>query len=301
LRVLITGGAGFLGSHLAERLVADGHRVTAVDDLSTGRLGNLTEARKSKGLYVHRFDITEPGLRELIVREQPEVVCHLAARRSADPVRDAAVNVGGTVNLLEACIAGHVDRVLLASDGAAVYAPAAKPVTERAGVAPRSPYGASKVAAESYLQSYGIGGAVLRLGTLYGTRSNGGVVARFANALTHSATGTVFGDGSTRRDLVHVDDAVDAFLRCLGGKADGRRLNIGSGTSTSVRRLHTLVARAAGAPDAPNYAAPRPGEAPFVALDSSGARRLLGWETTVALADGLREVVEWQGQQPRKR
>lgn len=293
MRVLITGAAGFLGSHLADRLVADGHRVVALDDLSTGRLANLKEAREHTGLYVHRFDITETDLRDVLVHEAPEVVCHLAARRSADPVGDARVNVGGTANLLQGCVAAGVERVIFASDATAVYAAASRPVSERAGIAPASAFGASKVAAEAYLESSGLPGVVLRLASLYGPRSRTGVVAHFARSLARATPGTVYGDGSVARDLLHVEDAVDAVLRCLGGKGDGRRLNIGTGIVTRVRELHTQLAALAGVPDAPSYAPGRQGESSWVGLDSGSARRALGWEPAVALADGLKETLDW--------
>ncbi|MCU1587602.1 MAG: NAD-dependent epimerase/dehydratase [Frankiales bacterium] len=289
MRVLVTGGCGFLGSHLTERLVADGHRVTAIDDLSTGRIRNLTAARRTRGLTVHTFDITEPDLRDLLVREAPEVVCHLASRDSGDPVLDAAVNVGGTTNLLQACLAGGVERVIQASDAAAVYAPTSARITERAGVAPSTPYGASRAAAETYVQSYPLPSVVLRLAEVYGPRSRTGVVAELMRAAAAGKPGIVRGPAG--HDLLHVDDAVDAFLRCLGGKADGRRLNIGSGTGTAARALHTWVSALAGTPDAPDFAPAPEGPAP-VLLDCGGARRALGWEPAVGLEAGLTRTWE---------
>ena len=293
MRVLVTGAAGFLGSHLVERLVVDGHRVTAIDDLSGGRLANLTEARKHKGLHIHRFDITERDLRDVVVRESPEVVCHLAVRRSPDAVADALVNVAGTANLMQGCLAAGVERVILASDATAVYAPATRPVSERAGLGPLTAFGASKLAAEGYLESSGVPGVVLRFASLYGPRRLTGVVASFARSMARATPATVYGDGTAARDLLHVEDAVDAVLRCLGGKADGRRLNIGTGEAITVRRLHTELAALAGAPDAPEFAAARPGEVDRIAVDSGSARRALGWESTVALVDGLAETLEW--------
>jgi UDP-glucose 4-epimerase len=284
LRVLVTGGCGFVGSHLVERLVADGHRVTAVDDLSTGRIRNLTAARRTKGLTTHTFDITEPDLRQLLVREAPEVVCHLAHRRSDDPVKDATVNVVGTANLVSACLEAGVERVLLASDAAAVYAPTSSRVTERAGVAPGTSYGASRVGGEACVQSSPVPSVVLRLAEVYGPRDRTGVVGELFRAAAGGKPGTVRGDRA--HDLLHVDDVVDAFLRCLGGKADGRRLNIGSGTGTTLRALHTRISALAGTPDAPDFAPAPDGPAP-VLLDSGSARRLLGWEASVSLDAGL--------------
>lgn len=300
MRVLVTGAAGFLGSHLSERLVADGHRVTAMDDLSSGRLANLAEARQHKGFFVHRFDITEDDLGDVITHEAPEVVCHLAARRSPDPVLDARVNVVGTANLMQACRRAGVERVVFASDATAVYAPAARPVSERAGVGPLTAFGASKAAGESFVESSGVPSVVLRFASLYGPRRQSGVVARFARSMSNGNPGTVYGDGATARDLLHVEDAVDAFLRCLGGKADRRRLNIGTGFATTVRSLHTQLASLAGVSDAPGFAPARAGEAAAVALDSGSARRALGWESAMPLEDGLAETLEWHRAQPRK-
>jgi UDP-glucose 4-epimerase len=289
LRVLVTGACGFVGSHLTERLVADGHRVTALDDLSTGRLGNLAAARRTKGLSFHNFDITEPELRDLVTREAPEVVCHLASRRTADAVKDSAL-LPGTVNLLEACVAAGVERVVVASDAAAVYAPTRARITERAGVAPVTPYGAGKVAAETYVQSYPVSSVVLRLAEVYGPRSRTGVVAELMQSAVKGKPGTL--RGTAPHDLIHVDDAVDAFLRCLGGKADGRRFNIGSGTGTTPRALHTRISALVGIADAPEFAYATAGIAP-VLLDSGGARRALGWEPAVGLDAGLTRTWEW--------
>lgn len=293
MRVLVTGAAGFIGSHLVDRLVADGHRVTGLDDLTAGRLGNLSDARRAKGLYFHKFDITEPELEDVLAREHPEVVFHLAALRGS---REVEVGVLGTVNLLRACTRTEVQRVVLTSDATAVYAAARKPISERAGLGPTSGFGAAKVAAETYAEtfqrSHGLPAVVLRLGTVYGVRDQRGVVACFAKAMARGRTATIFGDGAQTRDLVHVEDVVDALVRCLGGKADGRRLNIGSGAATSVRSLHTTMAGLAGVPDAPDFAASRPLDLQGIALESSAARRALGWETTTALEDGLAELLQ---------
>ncbi|MCW2501605.1 MAG: NAD-dependent epimerase/dehydratase [Frankiales bacterium] len=307
MRVLVTGAAGFIGSHLVDRLVADGHRVTGVDDLSTGKLANLADARRAKGFSFHRFDITSTDLLTLVARDRPDVVCHLAGqmdvRRSvADPLHDTRTNVLGTVNVLEACVRTGVPRVVFASSGGTVYGePPSVPVTERAALRPASPYGAAKAAAETYVAAYarlhGLRGVSLRLGNVYGPRQDphgeAGVVSIFAGALVAGRPTTVFGDGTSSRDYVYVEDVVDAFLRCLGGKGDGRRLNVGSGRATSVRALHALVAKAVGAPDAPEFAPPRSGELQAVALDSSAARRALGWEPAVTLEDGLARTVDW--------
>lgn len=297
MRVLVTGAAGFVGSHLVERLVADGHRVTGLDDLSTGSLAHLAEARRSKGFGFHRFDVASPDLVELVGRERPDVVCHLAASApGADPLAATRGDVLGTVTVLEACVRAAVPRCVLASSGAVYGEPAALPVTERAALHPGSARAASAVAAEAYLQAYqrrhGLAGVALRLATAYGPRDTRGDVGRYLAALLAGRPATVLGDGTASRDLVHVDDVVDAFLRCLGGRADGRRLNIGSGVATTARRLHSLAAAAVGAPDAPEFG-PAPADEPSApALDSGAARRALGWEPAVALEEGLARTVD---------
>ena len=307
MRVLVTGAAGFIGSHLCDRLVADGHRVTGLDDLSTGRLANLAVARKSKQFGFSNFDITSPDLQQLVARDEPDVVLHLAAqmdvRKSVtDPLFDTRTNVLGTVNVLEACIRNQVPRVVFASSGGTVYGtPPKLPATERMTLHPASPYGSAKVAGETYVAAYqrlhGLLGCSLRLGNVYGPRQDphgeAGVVSIFGGALAKGQPTRIFGDGTSTRDYIYVDDVVDAFVRCLGGKGDGRRFNIGSGSGTTVRQLHTLVARAVGAPDAPEFASARTGELQAITLDVGQARRALGWEPVVGLEQGLALTVDW--------
>ena len=306
MRVLVTGAAGFIGSHLCDRLVADGHTVVGIDDLSTGRLAHLATARRSKAFSVLTLDVTRPELADVVAKERPEAVLHLAAqmdvRRSvADPLHDTRTNVLGTVNVLEACARHGVPRVVFASSGGTVYGtPPRLPATERMTLHPASPYGSAKASGETYLGAYqrlhGLAGCSLRLGNVYGPRQDphgeAGVVSIFAGALAAGRPTRIFGDGTSTRDYVYVDDVVDAFLRCLGGKGDGRRLNIGSGTGTTVRQLHTAVARAVGAPDAPEFAAARPGELHSIVLDVGQARRALGWEPVVGLEEGLARTVD---------
>lgn len=307
MRILVTGAAGFIGSHLCDRLVADSHRVTGLDDLSTGKLSNLAVARRSKLFGFSNVDITRPELVDVVAKERPDVVLHLAAqmdvRKSvADPLFDTRTNVLGTVNVLEACVRNAVPRVVFASSGGTVYGtPPKLPASERMALHPASPYGSAKAAGETYVAAYqrlhGLPGCSLRLGNVYGPRQDphgeAGVVSIFAGALTKGLPTRIFGDGTSTRDYVYVDDVVDAFVRCLGGKGDGRRLNIGSGAGTTIRALHTAVAAAVGAPDAPEFAPARPGELQAITLDVGQARRALGWEPVVGLPQGLAQTVEW--------
>ncbi|MCW2725816.1 MAG: NAD-dependent epimerase/dehydratase [Frankiales bacterium] len=307
MRVLVTGVAGFIGSHLTDRLLAEGHEVVGLDDLSAGALVNLTEARRAKEFRFSRFDVADPALSDLVAHERPEVVCHLAAqmdvRKSvADPTYDARVNVLGTVNVLEASRRAGVRKVVFASSGGTIYGqPAKLPVGERAGLMPCSPYGAAKAAAETYLATYGrlygLDWTSLALGNVYGPRQDphgeAGVVAIFARALLAGRPTLVFGDGTAERDYVYVDDVVDAFVRALGEAGRCRRLNVGTGVGTTVRGLHTLLAEAVGTPDTPEFRPARRGELQAITLENGGIRRALGWEPFTSLSDGLRSTVDW--------
>jgi len=276
VRLLVTGAAGFLGSHLVDRLLADGHEVTGLDDLSTGHLSNLAAARRRKGLSFHHFDVTSALVADVLLRAEAEVVVHLA------PV--LPLELLASIGEARLVVAGSAD----------VYGPVRSAVTERHGVHPANLAGAHHAAVESYVHAYvarGLRAVTLRMATVYGPRS-GGVVTTWAKALAAKRKTHVHGDGSAVRDLVHVDDVVDAFLRCLGGRADGRRLNIGTGTGTTVRALHTRVAAVVGAPDAPEFGPARAEDLASTVVDPGSARRALGWEPLITLDDGLRRLVD---------
>ena len=271
MKAVVTGAAGFLGSHLCERLAADGHRVVGVDDLSTGSLKNVREARRHKGFAFQNLDAASPDLVDLLHHERPEVLVVLTPGLAAG------------VNALRS--ATGVLRVVLASTGA-VYG-GVPGATERVVAHPRSEAAAVAVSLEAHLEALlGSAGVALRLGTVYGPRDRG-VVGAMVQAVTQGKPATVPGSGAL--DLVHVDDAVDAFLRCLGGRAGGRRLNVGAGEVTPVRTLHTLLARLAGVADAPVFGPPL-GVVP--ALESGAARRALGWEPAVSLESGLARTLD---------
>jgi UDP-glucose 4-epimerase len=259
-------------------LVADGHLVTGADDLSGGVLANLTGARRRKGFAFHHFDVGAELVTDLVEREEPDVVLHLA------PVLP--------VHLLAAARAAGA-RVVVAGS-AAVYGETRQPVTERYGNHPASLAGAHHAAVEAYVHAHvarGLKAVTLRLTTVYGPRSRG-VVTTWARALAAGRPTYLLGNGKQVRDLVHVDDVVDAVVRCLGGKADGRRLNIGTGTGTTLRRLHSAVAAAQGAADAPEFQKPREDDLRSVLVDPGAARRALGWEATVSLKEGLARTLE---------
>ncbi|SEF83336.1 UDP-glucose 4-epimerase [Thermomonospora echinospora] len=297
--VLVTGAAGFIGSHLVDRLLADGHEVIGVDDLSSGR--NLRE-----DIEFHRMDVCDPALAELTARRRPELVCHLAAQVSVrssveDPRHDARVNVFGTVNVLEAARAAGSRKVLFASSCAVYGVPDELPVPPDAELRPASPYAASKVAGEIYAQTYralhGLDFTTLTLANVYGPRQapegEAGVVSIFTDGLLNGTPTQVYGDGGNTRDYVYVLDVVEAFALAGGERAGGRRLNVGTGVQTTDRELHTLVAEAAGAVDKPDTAPPRLGDLRAMAVDPGPTREALGWRPRTGLREGLAATVKW--------
>lgn len=307
VQALITGGAGFIGSNLADRLVGDGHRVTVVDDLSHGREENLIAALSTGRCSLLEHDVTATGTAELVAAAAPEVIFHLAAQIDvrvsvADPMLDATVNVLGTVRVLEAARLAGVRKVVFASS-VAVYGPAATlPVREDSPAEPLSPYGVSKLAGEQYLFQYGrlhgLAGTVLVFGNVYGPRQDphgeAGVIAIFTDALLAGRPTTVFGDGGNTRDYVFVGDVVDALVAAgVSGRGDGGRFNIGTGVATSDLDLHAAVAAAAGVPHQPAFGPARSGDLRAMTLSSTIAERELGWTPRTPLATGLERTVEW--------
>lgn len=306
MRTLVTGAAGFIGSTLVDRLLADGHHVVGLDDLSHGRLGNLEQARRQDRFEFVEADIVDADLTGLLAAAGPEVVFHLAAqidvRRSVeDPQFDATVNAVGTVRLAEAARRSGARKIVNTSSGGAIYGvPQRYPTAETAPVDPASPYAASKAAAEFYLTSfrhlYGLDCTHIAPSNVYGPRQDphgeAGVVAVFAKAMLAGQPTKVFGDGGNTRDYVYVDDVVEAFvLAATSGSGD--RFNIGTGVETSDRALHTAVAAAAGVPDDPAFAPARLGDLRRSCLDASRARTVLGWSAGVGLDDGVRRTVDY--------
>ncbi|HKN99532.1 MAG TPA: NAD-dependent epimerase/dehydratase family protein [Pseudonocardiaceae bacterium] len=307
MRILVTGGAGFIGSTLVDLLLAHGHEVHVVDDLSRGTKANLAAAAESAEFTLHELDVTDPGLAAVCELVRPEVVCHLAAqidvRHSvADPLRDARLNVLGTINVAEAARRAGARKVVFSSSGGSIYGtPERLPVAEDVPVNPLSPYAVSKVSGELYLnafrQLYGLEYTSLALANVYGPRQDphgeAGVVAIFARALLAGEPTRIFGDGGNTRDYVYVGDVAAAFLAALGPAGDGRRYNIGTGVQTTDRDLHRMAAEAAGVPDRPEQAPARLGDVRASALDASLAAAELGWRPTVPIADGVRRTVDY--------
>lgn len=304
MRCLVTGGAGFIGSNLVDELLARGDEVTVVDDLSTGRLVNL-EGALAAGAELVELDIRDAAaLSSVATERRPETVFHLAAqidvRKSLeDPAFDAAVNVGGTANVLEAARAAGSGRVVFVSTGGAIYGEGAGqrlPLDEATAIAPLSAYGQSKYAAEGYLalyeRQYGISSMALRLGNVYGPRQDplgeAGVVAIFCGLVGSGGQPTVYGDGTQTRDYIYVGDVVDAALAAADSQASGA-VNIGTGREASVLDLVEILGRLGGREDfEPQLAPPRPGEVQRISLDAGLAERELGWRPRTSLEDGLR-------------
>jgi UDP-glucose 4-epimerase len=302
---LVTGGAGFIGSHLVDALLARGDDVVALDDLSTGRRENLGPALEH-GAELVEGDVTDPtAVSGLVESRQPAVIFHLAAQIDvrvsvSDPVFDLRVNVGGTINLLEAARRAEVGRFVLASTGGAIYGEGSGrglPLDETAECIPDAPYGQSKYAAEGYLSLYerlhGLSTIALRLGNVYGPRQDplgeAGVVAIFCGALLEGRTPRVFGNGEQTRDYVYVADIVDA-MQAAGDSSVVGTFNVGTGVETPVLELGRMLSEASNRPFEPEMAPPRRGEVQRISIDSARAAFELGWEAETSLPDGLAQT-----------
>jgi UDP-glucose 4-epimerase len=292
VRAVVTGGAGFIGSHVVDALLARGDEVHVVDNLATGRRENL-----NPDAALHEHDIREP-LAGLFGELRPEAVVHLAAQADvgtsvAQPLLDAEVNVLGTLNVLEAA-RGHGAQVVFSSTGGAIYGECERPAREEDARRPLSPYGTAKLAAEEYLATwnrlYGTRHVALRFANVYGPRQlaklEGGVVAIFIDRLRAGDGVTIYGDGEQRRDFVYVGDVVDAVLAAIG--QDGDTFNIGTGEETSVNELFEACRRVAGSDAEAEHAPARSGDVLRSVLDVSHAEAELGWQPRTALAEGLR-------------
>jgi UDP-glucose 4-epimerase len=301
MRVLVTGGAGFIGSHLVDALVSRGDEVTILDDLSAGRPGRMDER-----VPLHKVSVVEADQVEAIAADcAPELICHLAAQIDvrasvSQPSADAQANVVGTVNVLEAARAVGA-RMLFCSTGGALYGRDAPiPSLEDVLPLPESPYGVAKHCAEQYVMLYnrlhGTGHTVLRLANVYGPRQDpageAGVVAIFCAQVVAGERPTIFGDGRQTRDYVYIGDAVNAFLAAADRGRPGI-WNIGSGVEVSVLELARVISEVAGRPVDPLFAPPRRGELLRSALASERASRDLGWAATTPLPVGVARVYRW--------
>jgi UDP-glucose 4-epimerase len=297
MRAIVTGGAGFIGSHVVDALLERGDEVHVLDDLSTGK-----RERVAEGARLHVADIRAPD--EVFDAVRPDAVLHLAAqvdvRVSVErPDHDAEVNILGTLRVLEAA-RRHGAKIVFSSSGGAVYGECDGPVSETAGRRPLAPYGTSKLCAEEYLATwnrlYGTSHVSLRLANVYGPRQEphgeAGVVAIFMGLLNEGGTAKIYGDGRQTRDYVYVLDVVLATLAALGREAGGA-FNIGTGAETSVLGLYEAVQRVSGSANAAELAPARLGELQRSVLDVSLAERELGWRPQHSLDDGLVENWRW--------
>jgi UDP-glucose 4-epimerase len=301
VKVLVTGGAGFIGSHVTDVFLDAGHEVWALDDLSSGRRENL---RPEVRLVV--LDVRSPDAGRMLESERFEVVCHLAAqmdvRRSvADPRFDAEVNIAGFLNLLEAARKSGVRKVVFSSTGGAIYGEQdVYPAPESHPTRPVSPYGVSKASGELYLgyyrAQYGLASVALRYANVYGPRQNphgeAGVVAIFSERLLRGETCIINGTGKQTRDFVYGPDVARANLLAATKEVEGP-INIGTGIETDVSRLYALLARAAGVDRPVQHAPAKPGEQLRSSVDPSLAAKVLGWRPGVALEEGLQRTVGW--------
>jgi UDP-glucose 4-epimerase len=301
MRVLITGGAGFIGSQVADAHVARGDEVAVVDSLVGGR-----RAFVPPGARFYQMDVRDAAMRDVFARERPALVNHHAAQASVsvsvrDPLLDADVNVLGTVRLAQLAVEFGAEQMIFASTGGALYGePARLPADESTPILPLSPYGCSKAVAETYLSLFhrtqGLRVGCLRYANVYGPRQDphgeAGVVAIFARALLDRRTATIFGDGEQTRDFVFVDDVVRANLLAADTRFEGA-VNIGTSVATTVNTIYRTLARQVGSAPPPAYGPPRPGDVRHISLDARAARERLGWQAATSLDDGLAATVAW--------
>jgi UDP-glucose 4-epimerase len=305
MKAVVTGGAGFIGSHVVDALVERGDEVTVVDDLSTGKRENLADGPGSAAELVEADIRDLRAMRDLVDRIRPQVVFHLAAqidvrKSTADPAWDASINVLGTINLLQAALEAGVDRFVNTSTGGAIYGEGRIiPAPEDHPQAPEAPYGQSKFCAEGYCDLYarlhGLSTVSLRYGNVYGPRQDplgeAGVIAIFCGRLLEGVAPTIFGNGEQTRDYVYVGDVVRANLAAAESHATGA-FNVGLGVQTSVLQLVEALREISEANSfEPEFAPPRLGEVQHIAIDPARAQGELGWEPQITLRDGLERTL----------
>jgi UDP-glucose 4-epimerase len=301
MKILVTGGAGFIGSHVVDAYVAAGHDVAIVDDLSTGKRENVNPRAR-----LHALDLRDTDLAKVFATEKPDVVCHHAAKASVresmvEPVLYADVNVSGGVKLLELCRQHHVKKIIYASTGGALYGdPKYLPADEAHPIGPLDPYGVSKVALEFYLPLYlkyhGVVFTILRYANVYGPRQDpygeAGVVAIFSRRMIAGEQAIINGSGDQERDFVYVGDLARANVLALT-KGDGGTFNLGTGVGTSINAIFARLKAITGYTLPDVHGPPKAGEAFKVYLKADKAKRELGWEPTVDLDTGLRLTVDY--------
>lgn len=300
-KVLVTGGAGFIGSHLVDGLLESGYDVAVVDNLSSGQLRNLNHQAT-----FHHAELNDARLTQIIQRERPEIVFHLAAQSSVrqsalDPVSDADSNITGTVRLIAAAAAEGVEKFIFSSTGGAIYGdPETIPCDENTPINPLTPYALSKHVGEQYLElfntTYGLDYTILRYANVYGPGQNpegeAGVIAIFAGMMLSGRRPQIFGDGLQKRDFVYVSDVVNANLAAIN-KGHNGTFNIGTGQQVNVLQIYAMLQEITGYEEEPDFRPRRTGEVLNIALDSTRAENVLKWTPDVSLEDGLRRSVEY--------
>ncbi|KAB2903065.1 MAG: NAD-dependent epimerase/dehydratase family protein [Anaerolineae bacterium] len=301
MKILLTGGAGFIGSHLIEAMLRNGHDIVVIDDLSTGN-----RAYVPAEVVFYEMDIRDPKLVEIFEAEKPDVVCHHAAQMSVlisvrEPLLDASTNILGSVNLLNAAKHVGVQHFVFASSGGTVYGePTRLPSAENDPLLPLSPYGISKLTFEHYLRISGLRHTILRYANVYGPRQSphgeAGVIAIFTERMFKEQETVIYGDGNQERDFVYVTDVVAANLAAIEQRIAGT-FNIGTGIGTSVNRIYELVRHATHYPYPHRYAEAKKGEVYKIILDCQRAHEILHWRAQVKLEEGIAETVEFFRQQ----
>ena len=302
MKVLVTGGAGFIGSHVVDGFIVAGHEVSVVDNLTTGNRRNLNP----KATF-YEVDLRSPDLAGVFDRVRPELVNHHAAHAEVresveDPIYDADVNILGSLNLFQQCVRTNVRKVLFISSGGACYGePITLPCAEDHPIRPLSPYGAAKAAVELYLflyrATYGLDYTVLRYANVYGPRQDmlaeeGRVMAIFSQLMLQGRQPIINGDGEQQRDFVHVSDVVAANLLAMQ-QGSGQAYNLGVGEPTSINQVFEMIKQLTGFSGERQHGPPKPGEVYRIYLDASKARRELGWQPKVGLEAGLRDTVAY--------
>ncbi|MCM8768485.1 MAG: NAD-dependent epimerase/dehydratase family protein [Candidatus Omnitrophica bacterium] len=301
MRILVTGGAGFIGSHLVDRLLADHHQVAVLDNLSTGRKENLNPEAK-----FYPGDIRDKQVSSLMAEEKPEVLFHLAAqinvrKSTEDPIFDNEVNVSGSLNLIKAFLATGGKKIIFASTGGVMYGETdILPTPETVEPFPLCPYGIAKLSVEKYLnyfhRYFNLSFAALRFGNVYGPRQNAfseaGVVAIFSARLLAGKPAIIFGDGQQTRDFVYIDDVIRACLLTLE-QDPASFFNVGTGEETSVNEIFSQVARWIDKPCERQYAPAKEGDIRRSCLATEKIKKYLGWQAQVSLAEGIRKTVQW--------
>ena len=300
MNVLVTGGAGFIGSHIVDKLINEGLDVVVVDNLSTGKLENLNDKAK-----FYNLDITSEQLSNIFEKEKIDVVIHQAAQIDVqkslqDPVYDSKVNINGTVNLLECCRKYNVRKVIYASSAAVYGKPNYLPIDEKHPIQPMSFYGISKFTPKSYLkiykELYGLDYTILRYSNIYGPRQDskgeGGVIAIFIDKLLNEQIPIIFGDGEQTRDFLYVEDVAEANFQAIF-KGDGEVLNISTNTRISINQLYTELTKILQLDFKPVYREARPGDILHSSLNNKKAIQTLNWQPKYTFSEGLLKTVSY--------